>query len=373
MNHLKYLFVALLLTMPLTACANENTTGNTPVPTQKIEETDSNKGTLLDTWSSYLSVKNQIYEAENWVLDYVDAYLDTMEWKDLKAARAACSAAKEKLFEVETSFSLDAQVKSALQGQGIETDYIDLQFEQVETDANDASVTLDTIEVYLESCAMFERGASLMKDYVQTLRRINALLGKYERQTTNYLLVNAAVSSHEAYWKNMETLYPALCLEHADYYDVQEDIERYGELVINELNGLFSLDHLNALDDEYSRVLSGETSGLSVLHAPKGLPLPEGLGPYDAIAYRMLTNDSSDVEFIPYGEDMKNTPYDTGAYFEHLDPQQLQSYLDLLGNVTQIGDASWKSQRDGYAVDIYDTETDTIVLFEEEDMTFLLD
>ena len=55
---------------------------------------------LLTVWSDFLRVVDAAYASELWALDYVDAFLESGDWKDLEKARAACIASARYLTEL---------------------------------------------------------------------------------------------------------------------------------------------------------------------------------------------------------------------------------------------------------------------------------
>lgn len=87
---------------------------------------------LLTVWSDHLDILEKMYASELWALDYVEAYLESGDWKDLVRARTACIASARYLSELSmTEEDLSEEEYLVLAERGIDTGYQSVEFASV--------------------------------------------------------------------------------------------------------------------------------------------------------------------------------------------------------------------------------------------------
>ena len=172
---------------------------------------------MLEAWSENLAIKEKLYHVQVWTYDYLESYLENLDWNDLSRARTACIAAVRFLAELQeladAAPDLNETDAELLYEANIDTEYVSYERAQLSNSIEDAHSRMrNSLLVDLESYYPFSNTElSILRDYLSLYREeINCFL-EFECLMTNDLLLSLDLPEEaHAFWETLPSQYPTL-------------------------------------------------------------------------------------------------------------------------------------------------------------------
>ena len=180
--------LVMVLVMALSLCtgcaskeANAASTADAPLDEKPL---------LLDHWTQYLTVKEEIHSQMHWVLDYVDTCLADNQWDSLLKARAACNAAAWYLQGIVLpEFTLTQEQCDSLIGAGIEADFVQAEYLNLPTALRQERNTLASLDALLNHDLFLQASWENLSIWSEACRSALKDQAQYYCLSTNYLLL----------------------------------------------------------------------------------------------------------------------------------------------------------------------------------------
>lgn len=344
---------------------------------------------LLVLWSDYLRVLDQMYASELWALDYVDAYLESGDWKELTKARTACIASARYLTELSmTEEDLSEEEYLTLAGAGIDTGYQTIEILSLADALEEAHLVIrKQLLQDLEGGIFYESSVETMKEQVALQREYIACMCRYTCNETNYLLLSLGDNvMSDAYWSSMQENYPALSIGCTDWIDTEAELKALEDAYLDEYEEII-LKHselLSGMNADLYRmkqiIQNGELEKLmesvySMTNVPELLPIPEWYNPEYVGYLSFIAAEDGSVVYPESGDELPDANYGMYIQITDISEEEIEDYINTVKDTAQLAwkgenSSSWYIAMSEYQVKI-DLEGDTATcLFSGEDITF---
>ena len=309
---------------------------------------------LLTVWSDFLRVVDAAYASELWALDYVDAFLESGDWKDLEKARAACIASARYLTELSMKEEDVSQEEYlALAKAGIDAEYQSTEILSAPELVEEAHRSVrDNRLVKLEQSVFDRTSIRMMKEEGAVRREYISCMTGYYCGMTNYLLLTLGDADAAAvYWHEMEGRYPALTQGRAGWAPdkdaaatavdaqldrLEENVNRTVDLLSDSSAQLYGLE--NSLAEGGVSQLAEAVFPMT--NVPEMLPIPEWYNPAEAGYISFIEEESGDILYPESGAPLLDGTY--GAYIQvpGVTADAIGDYVDAAAPYAQ---ESWKA------------------------------
>ncbi|MDE7000276.1 MAG: hypothetical protein K2P73_08260 [Lachnospiraceae bacterium] len=361
------------------------------MPPEESDESDIEQAVqhLLTVWSDHLDILEKMYASELWALDYVEAYLESGDWKDLVRARTACIASARYLSELSmTEDDLSEEEYLVLAERGIDTGYQSVEFASVPVFVDEAhNVIRNQLLVGLECDIYLENAIEALRERISAEKDSISVMSQYICITTNYLLVTLgddAVS--EPYWSALREHYPVLASRQVQWSANESELEaaadacmdRYEDIVCRQADLVSGAEaelfHMTQIVEE-ENLEALAASAHSMVNVPDLLPYPEWYDPHTSGYLSVLIGEDGSVTYPESGDDLGDGQYGVYMQAEGVTEEQAAAYIDIARRY--VLDA-WKAEDSGswyIRMPDYDVKIDcegemATIFFNGEDVTF---
>ena len=184
------LCLAMVLVLALSLCTGCASKDVNATSTTSANALENEKQLLLDHWTRYLTVKEDIHSRMHWVLDYVDACLADNQWNSLLKARAACNAAAAYLQDYDLpAFTLTQEHCNSLLASGIEVDFVQAEYLNLPTALRQELNSLASLDALLNHDVFLQASWESLSTWSEACRSGLEDLAQYYSLSTNYLLL----------------------------------------------------------------------------------------------------------------------------------------------------------------------------------------
>lgn len=344
---------------------------------------------LLIVWSDYLTVLDQMYASELWALDYMDAFLESGDWKDLTKARTACIASVRFLTELSmTEEDLTEEEYLALAGAGIDTGYQKTEFSTLADELEQAHLIIrDRLLEGLEYDVFSQSSIEILKQEAETERDYISCMSRYICNETNYLLLSLGQEEiAAAYWAEMPEKYPVLSKGCGEWLASEAELKAAADKYLDEYedNILRKSDLIASMNAEvYNMTRIVENKDLEKLQAsaypmtntPEFLPMPVWYDPGTTGYLSFILNGDDSISYPASGEELPDTQYGMYIQVKGIGEEEIEAYLAYAENYawhTWKGEDkdAWYIAMEEYNVRIELGDETVTFLFNGEDVTF---
>lgn len=336
------------------------------------------KQPLLDHWTRYLTVKEDIHSQMHWVLDFVDAFLTDNQWESLLKARAACNAAAAYLQDYDLpEFTLTQEQCDSLITSGIEADFVQAEYLNLPTALGQDLNTLASLDALLNHDVFLQASWESLSTWSKACRDGLEDLAMYYGLSTNYLLLQLENSE---LWNNFPEQYPTLSQMTAEWEESPDALLEQGNAILNQYEERLTQMSACIGTSEYTLQLVREaldtqdlTYLVQALHTIENVtcyvPMPNWMLENYACAYRVDNPDTKEQETIVSGQEISSAP--SGYYVSASATQdEVAQYAQTLASYGFSPSAGWKEETGAYQVVLLEENVSLIVEW-TEDETFL--
>lgn len=324
------LILAMLVPTLLTGC--------------KKQDLSAQKQNVYAQWEYCLRVQDWICDTVLWALDEAQPYSEEFTWDTLLKARAAVSAAKVFLENVElTGCEVSSEDYLDLLKAGLEPEVVLTEYENLETTLSQSLTTLTCLEEMLLTDICFSPNAQVLGDWLDNCRKMIEMECQYLCLTTNYLILQWGYSEK---WSTFPETYPTIAKSIDAWYTDPDLLTK---------KGIETLDHISNLqtgEAEYygiSMYTSDLLQGITILNRPgmyqyqKLLPYLQTIPGADAffptpdwlpeelqIVYQIPDPATGEVRSIQYREAVEVRPSLCLFSCSGIEREQIKDYAALL-------------------------------------------
>ena len=336
-----------------------------------------NKTVLREQWAYCLRASDWIYGKMLWAFEYADAYTKENTWDNLLKARAACSAAKLSLQQVQLQGpELTQEQYLLLMRQGIEAEAVLSQFDQLETERQQNLYTLTCLEALLTEDVYLAPTAQKLSDWVENCTRTLELESQYLRLTTNYLFLQMG----DRQWGEIPQQYPVIFSSCGSWSKDSEQLQAEGASILDEIEAQLDGSVMYVGISEYSLALVQQAlEGKEIspqLQPISGVPayFPEPNWLWDDASYSYLFSDPDTQEkrMIQPGEALTQAPEVCYIQCQGVSLEQVQEYEQLLNalDIESFGD--WDEEDQSYSILAKSGESLMMVKWSQEETVLYL-
>lgn len=358
----------------------------TAAASDKLSEATDHLVTVLE---NYLQTAESMYASQRWAFAYVDAYLNSKDWKDLEKARMACIVSSRYLADLSMpDDDLTAEEYTTLASGGVDTAYLSEEFQTLPLEIREVHIKMREIVLeYLEENIFWEKDVEILKEELVYAEDDSMYMSRYICFMVNYMLLQLG---KEERWDSMAEKYPVLFRECSEWIDKEEDVMKSADSMINEIEKQeYRRDKIRAMLDakEYDWNRIDQNNDLEMLKLqmhqmtslPTLLPLPVW---YDSqpdvtgyISY-YITEDG-DVIYPQSGDDLDGSRHESfGIYMQiqGVSKDDVVSYLETAKDaaelISQEEETEWFIKMPDYAVNMKWEDDMVTITFKGEDVTF---
>ena len=367
------LCLAMVLVLALSLC-----TGCAAKDTNAASTADApldKKQLLLDHWTRYLTVKEDIHSQMHWVLDFVDAFLTDNQWESLLKARAACNAAAAYLQDYDLpEFTLTQEQCDSLIGVGIEADFVQAEYLNLPTALGQELNTLASLDALLNHDMFLQASFESLSTWSDTCRGGLEDLALYYSLSTNYLLLQL---EQPELWDSLPEKYPVLSQMAADWEGNPDVLLEHENAILNQYEERQIQMSACIGASEYTLQLVQEaldtqdlTYLIQALHTIENVtcyvPMPNWMLDNYVCTYRVDNPDTKEQETIVSGQEISSAP--SGYYVSASATQEeVAQYAQTLASYGFSPSAGWKEENGAYQVVLLEENVSLIVEWTEDE------
>lgn len=359
------LVMVLVLVLSLcTGCAskeaNAASTADAPLDEKQL---------LLDHWTRYLTVKEDIHSQMHWVLDFVDAFLTDNQWESLLKARAACNAAAAYLQDYDLpEFTLTQEQCDSLITSGIEADLVQAEYLNLPTALGQERSTLASLDALLNHDMFLQASFESLSTWSETCRGGLEDLALYYSLSTNYLLLQLELPE---LWDSLPEQYPTLSQMTAEWEENPDALLEQGNAISNQYEERQIQMSACIGASEYTLQLVQEaldtqdlTYLIQALHTIENVtcyvPMPNWMLDNYVCTYQVDNPDTKEQETIVSGQEISSAP--SGYYVSASATQdEVAQYAQTLASYGFSPSAGWKEETGAYQVVLLEENVSLIV------------
>lgn len=345
---------------------------------------------LLEVWSDYLQVQEDMYTSELWALDYAEKFLDTGDWGDLIKARTACIASARFLSELSMSEEdISDDEYAVLAKAGADTAFQSMEFGSLSGKVDDEHTFVrNRVLEMLEGGVFLSKDIEFMQEAIALQKEYIAYMCQYECLVTNYLLVTLDDEKNAAaYWEKLPEKYPVLCKEGLQWNDSETDLEKNANKCLDQVEET-ALSQVELLAEmkadlhnmtailEKGDVEKWMRSAFPMKNTPEFLPMPDWYDPETARYLTFIKEEDGDIVYPESGDQLEDASY--GVYLQipeiSVDEVDLYAILiqDIARSIWKQSDADiWNIEMEDYNIRISMEEGAATLLFDGQDVTFV--
>ena len=367
------LCLAMVLVLALSLC-----TGCAAKDTNAASTADApldKKQLLLDHWTRYLTVKEDIHSQMHWVLDFVDAFLTDNHWESLLKARAACNAAAAYLQDYDLpEFTLTQEQCDSLIGVGIEADFVQAEYLNLPTALGQELNTLASLDALLNHDMFLQASWENLSTWNEACRSGLEDLAQYYSLSTNYLLLQLEKAE---LWNNFLEQYPTLSLMTGEWVESPDALLEQGNAILNQYEERLTQMSACVGTSEYTLQLVQEaldtkdlTYLIQALHTIEDvscyIPMPNWMLDSYVCTYRITNPGTNEQETIQAGQEISSAP--SGYYVSASATQEeVAQYAQTLASYGFSPSAGWKEENGAYQVVLLEENVSLIVEWTEDE------
>lgn len=345
---------------------------------------------LLEVWSDYLQVQEEMYTSELWALDYAEKFLDTGDWGDLVKARTACIASARFLSELSMSEEdLSDEEYAALAKAGADTAFQSIEFESLSGKVDDQHTFVRSrVLEMLEGGVFLSKDIEFMQEAIALQKEYISYMCQYECLMTNYLLVTLDDEKNAAaYWEMLPEKYPALCKEGLQWNDSETDLEKNANKCLDQVEEA-TLSQVELLAEmkadlhnmtailEKGDVEKWMRSVFPMKNTPEFLPMPDWYDPETARYLTFIKEEDGNIAYPESGDQLEDASYGVYLQIPEISSDEIDTYAslvqDIARNVWKQGDSdTWDIEMTDYNIRISLEEGTATLLFDGQDVTFV--
>lgn len=344
---------------------------------------------MLTVWSDYMDVLEKMYASELWALDYVDAYLESGDWKDLVKARAACIASARYLAELSmTEDDLTEEEYLILANEGIDTSYQTVEFLSVPIFLDGAhKVIRNQLLVRLEYDVYYESSINILKNNVSMEQETISIMCQRCCIDTNYLLLTLGDDVvSESYWSAMQEDYPVLASGRAEWIGSETELEEAADACMDEYEDMIlrKSDLISMAEAELYQITqiignkdlaAIQEAAHAMVNVPDLLPFPTWYNPNMTGYLSVILDEDGNVSYPESGDDLVDARYGVYMQVENVAEEEIAAYIDIAKSYALD---AWKSEDSGswyirmpdYNVKFDCGDDATTIFFSGADVTF---
>ncbi len=345
---------------------------------------------LLEVWSDYLQVQEEMYTSELWALDYAEKFLDTGDWGDLVKARTACIASARFLSELSMSEEdLSDEEYAALAKAGADTAFQSIEFESLSGKVDDQHTFVRSrVLEMLEGGVFLSKDIEFMQEAIALQKEYIAYMCQYECLMTNYLLVTLDDERNAAaFWEKLPEKYPVLCKEGPQWNDNETDLEKNADKCLDQVEEA-TLSQVELLAEmkadlhnmtailEKGDVEKWMRSAFPMKNTPEFLPMPDWYDPETARYLTFIKEEDGNIAYPESGDQLEDASYGVYLQIPEISSDEIDTYVslvqDIARNVWKQGDSdTWDIEMTDYNIRISLEEATATLLFDGQDVTFV--
>ena len=369
------LCLAMVLVLALSLCTGCASKDVNATSTTSANALENEKQLLLDHWTRYLTVKEDIHSRMHWVLDYVDACLADNQWNSLLKARAACNAAAAYLQDYDLpAFTLTQEQCNSLIASGIEVDFVQAEYLNLPTALRQDLNTLASLDALLNHDMFLQASFESLSTWSETCRGGLEDLALYYSLSTNYLLLQL---EQPELWDSLPEQYPTLSQMTAEWEENPDALLEQGNAILNQYEERLTQMSACVGTSEYTLQLVQEaldtqdlTYLIQALHTIENVtcyvPMPNWMLDNYVCTYRVADPDADEQEAIVPGQELSSAP--SGYYVSASATQEeVAQYAQTLASYGFSPLAGWKEEDGTYQVVLLDENVSLIVEWTEDE------
>lgn len=369
------LCLAMVLVLALSLCTGCASKDVNATSTTSANALENEKQLLLDHWTRYLTVKEDIHSRMHWVLDYVDACLADNQWNSLLKARAACNAAAAYLQDYDLpAFTLTQEQCNSLIASGIEVDFVQAEYLNLPTALRQELNSLASLDALLNHDVFLQASWESLSTWSEACRGGLEDLAVYYGLSTNYLLLQL---ENPELWNNFPEQYPTLSQMTAEWEESPDALLEQGNAILNQYEERLAQMSECVGTSEYTLQLVQEaldtqdlTYLIQALHTVENVtcyvPMPNWMLEDYACTYRVDNLDTKEQEAIVSGQEISSAP--SGYYVSASATQEeVAQYAQALASYGFSPSAGWKKENGAYQVVLLEENVSLIVEWTEDE------
>lgn len=369
------LCLAMVLVLALSLCTGCASKDVNATSTTSANALENEKQLLLDHWTRYLTVKEDIHSRMHWVLDYVDACLADNQWNSLLKARAACNAAAAYLQDYDLpAFTLTQEQCNSLIASGIEVDFVQAEYLNLPTALRQELNSLASLDALLNHDVFLQASWESLSTWSEACRSGLEDLAQYYSLSTNYLLLQLEKAE---LWNNFPEQYPTLSLMTGEWEESPDALLEQGNAILNQYEERLTQMSACVGTSEYTLQLVQEaldtqdlTYLIQALHTIENVtcyvPMPNWMLDSYVCTYRITNPGNNDQETIQAGQEIFSAP--SGYYVSASATQdEVAQYAQTLASYGFSPSAGWKEEDGAYQVVLLEENVSLIVEWTEDE------
>lgn len=369
------LCLAMVLVLALSLCTGCASKDVNATSTTSANALENEKQLLLDHWTRYLTVKEDIHSRMHWVLDYVDACLADNQWNSLLKARAACNAAAAYLQDYDLpAFTLTQEQCNSLIASGIEVDFVQAEYLNLPIALRQELNSLASLDALLNHDVFLQASWESLSTWSEACRSGLEDLAQYYSLSTNYLLLQLEKAE---LWNNFLEQYPTLSLMTGEWEESPDALLEQGNAILNQYEERLTQMSACVGTSEYALQLVQEaldtqdlTYLIQALHTIENItcyvPMPNWMLDNYVCTYRVADPDADEQEAIVPGQELSSAP--SGYYVSASATQEeVAQYAQTLASYGFSPLAGWKEEDGTYQVVLLDENVSLIVEWTEDE------
>ena len=299
------------------------------------KQLQENETALREQWAYCLKASDWIYGKMLWAFQYTDAYTKENTWDNLLKARAACSAAKLSLEQVEFQGpELTQEQYLLLMKQGIEAEAVLNQFDQLETERQQNLFTLTCLEALLLEDVYLAPTAQKLSAWIENCTQILELESRNLCLLTNYLFLQMG----DRQWGEVREQYPVIFSSCGSWSKDSEQLQADCAIVVDAFEELLNGSTMYVGISEYGLTLVQQAlEGKDIsphLQSISGVPayFPDPGWSWDdaSYSYLFLDPDTQEMRMPQPGEALTQAPEVCYIQCLGVSLEQVQEYEQLL-------------------------------------------
>ena len=341
------------------------------------KQLQENETALREQWAYCLKASDWIYGKMLWAFQYTDAYTKENTWDNLLKARAACSAAKLSLEQVEFQGpELTQEQYLLLMRQGIEAEAVLSQFDQLEMERQQNLYTLTCLEALLLEDVYLAPTAQKLSAWIENCTRTLGLESQYLRLTTNYLFLQMG----DRQWGEVPEQYPVIFSSCGSWSKDPEQLQADCAIVVDAFEELLNGSTMYVGISEYGLTLVQQAlEGKDIsphLQSISGVPayFPDPGWSWDDASYShlFLDPDTQEMRMPQPGEALTQAPEVCYIQCQGVSLEQVQEYEQLLNalDIESFGD--WDEEDQSYSILAKSGESLMMVKWSQEETVLYL-
>lgn len=323
-------------------------------------------------WEKYLSFRNRMDGIGLWAYGYAQRYLEDPSWDNLIRARAAASAARRALKQIEApQVELDSEVRAALKGRLEEMVMVTDNITAASLELQTMDMQMDNLEQSLQDFFLYTLDTARLKIETEFFRADCEHKNAYYGYITNALLLRFHMKPR---WETLQQDCPVLAQFWQPWEASDKRLQARAEDEINQAEQLMQEKQKQLLyaEESLANMEQAVNTGnwallLEQMEQPAGMPVCFPLPPWDqerTIHYAQREGEL--IHLVSCGDDLEQRPDLAYIYYAHVSREEFEAYCSMLEG---LGFAFvQKDMEDGGAMALAKQgEYSLAVLFSEEE------